>query len=248
MIEKTQKSLNVMRVYDDRSVRISKRKSGYQYYLIDANDNMEYVKLKDIDKVKRIAQRDYYQAVLDKMMTMRYRIDRFLKVYDMESIEMVYDKLCEARKALVVPVISSDEEYIMTWRNENVGGQNPFPEEGKFLTIRGEKVRSKSEKILADMFEKEGIPYSYEPQIKLNDGRCLYPDFALLNIRTRKTVYWEHMGLISDGDYAKSALNKLNLFEQSGVRLGEDLIISMESPKMPLKLKQVEEQMQRYLM
>ena len=56
------------------------------------------------------------------------------------------------------------------------------------------------------------------------------------------------MGLISDGDYAKSALNKLNLFEQSGLRLGEDLIISMESPKMPLKLKQVEEQMQRYLM
>ncbi len=209
---------------------------------------LEYVKRKDIDKVKRIVQRDYYQDVLDRLRVIRGRIERFLKIYDMDSINEVYNNLSDAKKVLVVPTIPTDEQYIELWRKRNVGGMNSFPEEGQFLTIRGEKVRSKSEKILADMFEKLGVPYSYEPQVRINDGKYLYPDFALLNVRTRKTVYWEHFGLASDGEYAKSALSKLELYEQAGLELGTDLIVSMEFAKMPLNIKQITGKINKYLL
>ncbi len=229
-------------------VRISKRKNGYQYYLQKDDGKLEYIKEKDLDRVKKIVQRDYYNTLLDKLLTVRYRIDRFIKIYDIDSIQMAYDGLSEARKALVKPLILSDEDFIIKWRDENIGGLNPFPEEGEYVTLKGERVRSKSEKILADLFEKHEIPYIYEPQIKIDSEKKLYPDFALLNVRTRKTVYWEHFGLISDGEYAKNALSKLNLYEQVGVEVGNNLIITMESGKSPLNIKLIMEKIRRHLL
>ncbi len=70
---------------------------------------LEYVKRKDIDKVKRIVQRDYYQDVLDRLRVIRGRIERFLKIYDMDSINEVYNNLSDAKKVLVVPTIPTDE-------------------------------------------------------------------------------------------------------------------------------------------
>lgn len=248
LITATRKYLNAIKISDDRPVRSSKRKNGYQYYLQKTDGKLEYVKEKDIDKVKRIVQRDYYNALLDNLLTMRYRIEKFTKIYDIGSIARVYDNLSEARKALVTPLIPSDEAYITEWRVLHVGGTNTFPEEGKYLTARGELVRSKSEKILADMFEKFDIPYVYESQIVLPNGKCLYPDFALLNMRTRKTIYWEHFGLITDGDYARHALLKINQFDKMGIEVGKELVISMESNEIPLDIKQIEKKIKEYLL
>ena len=248
LITTTRKSLNAIKISDDRPVRSSKRKNGYQYYLQKTDGRLEYVKEKDIDKVKSIVQRDYYNALLDNLLTVRYRIERFTKIYDIGSIARVYDDLSEARKVLVTPLIPSDEEYITDWRARIVGGANTFPEEGKYLTARGELVRSKSEKILADMFEKFNIPYIYEPQIVLPNGKCLYPDFALLNVRTRKTIYWEHFGLIVDGEYSRHALLKINQFDKIGIEVGKELVITMESDDIPLDIKQIEKKIKEYLL
>ncbi|SFH72967.1 hypothetical protein SAMN04487830_106120 [Pseudobutyrivibrio sp. OR37] len=62
-------------------------------------------------------------------------------------------------------------------------------------------VRSKSEKIIADALEKYNVPYQYEPMLELGYN-TIYPDFVVLNLRTRKTVYWEHLGLVSDIEYS----------------------------------------------
>ena len=101
LITATRKSLNAIKVSDDRPVRSSKRKNGYQYYLQKDDGKLEYVKEKDIYKVKRIVQRDYYAALLDNLLTVRYRIERFTKIYDIGSIARVYDDLSEARHALL---------------------------------------------------------------------------------------------------------------------------------------------------
>ncbi|MCR5474252.1 MAG: hypothetical protein K6F28_03505 [Lachnospiraceae bacterium] len=240
--------MSAIRIDDDRPVKSSKRKNGYQYYLQRADGKLEYIKVKDIDRVKRIVQRDYYNSLLENLLTVRNRVERFTEIYDIESITRAYDNLSQARKALVNPIIPSDENYIMEWREHNKGGCNPYPEEGKYQTQRGELVRSKSEKILADLFEKFGIPYVYEPQITAVNGKNLYPDFALLNVRTRRTVYWEHFGLISDGEYAQNALTKINLYEQMGIEVGKNLIITMESERMLLDIKRIEKKIREYLL
>lgn len=68
-----------------------------------------------------------------------------------------------------------------------------------------------------------------------------------MNTKTRKTIYWEHFGLISDGDYAKGVLNKLSFYEKAGLVIGKDVIFSMESKQMPLDVQQVKKKIREYL-
>ena len=55
------------------------------------------------------------------------------------------------------------------------------PEQKIFYTKKGEYVRSKSEKILADMFYDLNIPYEYECQLILRNGYEYYPDFTFIS-------------------------------------------------------------------
>ncbi|MCR5101181.1 MAG: hypothetical protein K6B41_07480, partial [Butyrivibrio sp.] len=108
--------------------------------------------------------------------------------------------------------------------------------------------RSKSEKIIADLFEKYKIPYRYEPMLELSDGHCVFPDFVVLNVRLRKTIYWEHFGLITDGEYAKKTLQKLSFYEENGIVVGKDLLISIESDQIPLNVKLLEQKIHQYIL
>jgi len=108
-------------------------------------------------------------------------------------------------------------------------------------------VRSKSEKIIADTLERRGIPYRYEAPLILQDGVTVYPDFSLLNVRRRKEYIWEHLGMMDNEDYARSAVTKLNSYINSGFFPGEQLILTMESQKTPLGTKTIERMIERYL-
>lgn len=49
-----------------------------------------------------------------------------------------------------------------------------------------ERVRSKSEKILADYFYRRKIPYKYECPLTLKGVGTVYPDFTFLSPKTKK--------------------------------------------------------------
>lgn len=241
MITKAESRLKLNKMVDERPVRISKRKNGYQYYLEESNGKRIYVKSENLEPVRKRIQRDYDLAVFDKLTDLRSKIDKFIKSYDAEAVAKEYERLCEARKKFVEPIMLSDEGFIRQWENRYVGGMNPFPKEGQYYTERGERVRSKSEKILADMFNKHHIPYAYEPCVTLHGGHTVYPDFALLNVKERRTIYWEHFGLASNGDYSTKALLKLRQYESSGFEIGRDLLFSVEAENTPLDVKGLEE-------
>ena len=247
LILKTEKRIRANRGADQRTLRLSKRKEGYQYYLEDNDGRRSYVKDRDIETARKAAQREYDMKMHKKLLILRNRLERFIRLYDIEVIENEYNNMCEAKKILVTPVIPSDEEFVKKWNEDHKGNMNPFPETGRYLTQKGEYVRSKSEKILADLFFKNEIPYTYEPAVELSNGTCVYPDFALLNVRTRKTIFWEHFGLITDGEYAKKTLHKLSAYERSNIRIGEDLLFSMESETLPLDVEQIEKKIGQYL-
>lgn len=48
-----------------------------------------------------------------------------------------------------------------------------------------ERVRSKSEVIIADILNQEGIPYRYECPLQLKGWGKVYPDFTVLSERER---------------------------------------------------------------
>ena len=122
---------------------------------------------------------------------------------------------------------------------------NPFPRVHEFVTLNGENVRSKTEKIIADLLYHLDIPYVYECPLQLSDGK-VYPDFTILNKRTRKVYYLEHFGMMDKPEYAAAAIQKIKRYEKSGYYIGEDLLATLELSDAPLGTKELERMIRKY--
>lgn len=247
LIEFVEKSLNREKLTKNQQVCVCKKGEVYQYYLVENGGKRRYVKKRDMDNVRRILQQDYYERVYGELLIMRNRIKKFLGKYDLKAISGVYERLGDGRKDLVTPVIMTDEEYIARWIKKYPGNQNSYPKNQQYPTKKGEVVRSKSEKILADMFYQYDIPYNCEPHVKLKDGTHACPDFVLLNVRKRKTYFWEHFGLLAKEGYAKDNWEKLRNYEDIGFYPGENFLYTMETEKQSLDIKRAENMIKRYL-
>ena len=180
------------------NIRVTAAGGGQSQYFFKDKDALKakYIPAKDRGNLAKMLQRDYERRVLEELVAMEKRLDVFLRNFDAKAVENIYVKLCEGRRKLVNPLVLSDEFYIQKWLEEHPGEQNPYPEKGIFETEQGEFVRSKSEKIIADTLFKMKVPYRYETRLELDGNRNAYPDFACLNVRYRKTKYWEHLGLL----------------------------------------------------
>ena len=115
------------------------------------------------------------------------------------------------------------------------------------LTEKGERVQSKSEKILADFFYRNNIPYKYEKPLNLSGYGIVYPDFTFLSRKLRKEIYWEHEGLMDKSEYAIKAVKKLNRYQMNGILPGERLILTFETEQDVLNSKIVSDLVDKYL-
>tara|TARA_R110000868_G_scaffold411483_1_gene704483 strand:+ start:565 stop:2727 length:2163 start_codon:yes stop_codon:yes gene_type:complete len=83
--------------------------------------------------------------------------------------------------------------------------QEEFRPEGKFFTsLRGDKVRSKSEQYIADWFYRNSIDYVYEPEVKV-DNSAFHPDFFI----PQANVYIEHISNKSYPSFWKEGKMKI---------------------------------------
>ena len=128
--------------------------------------------------------------------------------------------------------------------------QQKKTEAHKYETIGKNLVRSKSEVIIADRFYKAGIPYRYEQLLLLDKKTMLryYPDFTILNKRTRKIIYWEHLGKLGDQDYCAENLNKLEDYARHGIIQGKNLILTYECDGKPLSTTMLDILIKEYLL
>lgn len=210
------------------SIKSSKKKG---------NKNGRYIRKKDEMLVKKIVQRDYDTKLLEKVEEKIGAIDEFLKKYKEADIVKVYENTNQYRRALLDDAMISDEEYVTNWECVDYEGKGFAEGDVEIYTDRGERVRSKSEKIIADRLNVLGIPYRYECPLLLNGSTKVYPDFTLLNIATREEVYLEHCGLMDYPAYVEILMYKLKSYERNGIYLGLNLFITYESSKYPLNAK-----------
>ena len=225
-------------------LRIARKRKGVDYYYKEedvvkrgTSSNGRYMKKEEYSLVVQLAQRDYDQNIYKKATERSGCIKEFLKKYQETSLEEVYSKTNEYRKKLITPVILSDEEYIKQWQEVSYKGKGFDDEEKEIITERGERVRSKSEKIIADKLYSLGIPYRYEYPLTLVGGVRVYPDFTILKMPEREEVYLEHFGMMDDADYIDNALYKLNTYEKNQIYLGVNLFITHETSKNPLNTR-----------
>lgn len=234
------------------SLRISVSKGKFpQYYAYlkeenNAHTNGKFIRKKEIQLAQKLAQKTYHEEVLKVVRRQVELMEGFLKAIKVNAVEAVYEGLSKQRRELVTPIVEIDERYVQNWKNELRGGMNSYPIMTDFLTENGEHVRSKSELILANKFYKEGIPYVYEPRIALLSGRSIYPDFALLDVRERKTYYWEHFGMMDMPEYSEKMVIKMGEYMENDYWPGDDLICTYETKENPLNLRMVDQMLKKY--
>ena len=231
------------------SLRICNSGKRTQFYqnLKSTDCSDRYINGKEFPLVKSLAQKDYDSKVLHAIDRELSVIKKFSDTYFAARSEQVYGKLHKERQKLVKPIEESEEEFVHQWQKvvyEGKGFQEDAPE---IYTMRGERVRSKSELIIADLLNREGIPYRYEYPIYLNGYGRVYPDFNVLNVKSRKEWYWEHLGMMDDLGYVEKALRKLSTYESNGFFPGDGLILTYETKSMPINQKQILRLIQQYL-
>lgn len=214
-------------------LRCAINKGTYQYYIGD-----EYQGKKKRKVVQMIAQKEYWQKLLLYIKKQKVALNNLLLTLDTYALDEVYAKLHPARKALVQPYIKPIDDIIRDFKNIAYKGKG-FEEDDTtaYYTEKGERVRSKSEKIIADTLDRKGIPYHYELPIELynrNRTVVVYPDFTVLNKRTGKRYFLEHLGMMDRSSYYDKAMWKIDVYEKNGILLGENLIITHETSGSPL--------------
>ena len=95
--------------------------------------------------------------------------------------------------------------------------------------------------MIANALFSKGIPYKYERPVKLKNGEIVHPDFTILDARTRKEFFLEHLGKVDDPGYVNRNMQKFREYERSGINLGKNLLVTYESTKNPLNTRIVEE-------
>ena len=248
--------------YPADSLRISHSNGCVQYYFRE-NQNMHanetaspenmknesrYKYKKDRDLAEKISQRDYEKRLLKELKKRYAAVKKTGKVYACTNPEAVLKTFSKDRQQLIRPYVLSKDEYIRKWLDEDYPKKMFTEFTQEIYTVNGERVRSKSEKIIADMLFRYHIPYRYEYPLELTGYGTIHPDFLVLNPETRKEYYWEHLGMMDDEKYVKDALARIEAYEKNDIFPGQELILTGETRTRALNIRVLEKIVQRYFM
>ena len=231
-------------------LRCATKGNSFQYY-----NGTTYLGKDKAKFISEIANREYLEKLLPLIKRKIKKLEdcRRCLNYDFSEDEAVYLGLHPARKKWVDPIIRIREIYIEEWANTPYEKWEISDEcaKGNFFTVKGERVRSKSEKIIADELTRYGIPYRYEYPLQLKDGNRIIikrPDFIALNPNTLEETIIEHLGMMDSEKYYNGSLNKINLYEKNGYLIGDNLLLFHESSDAPLNTQITDRYIENFLL
>ena len=234
------------------TLRISMDKNKVRYFHHIPNENNKkkdiYISKADKELPTRLAQNTYDNKLRNLVKKRLEQLRRLLKDYEDNEIEQLYTKEHPERQKLIQPVRPTWEQRLNEWEKEAYKGKAFAENIPVITTAKGERVRSKSEKILADYFYHAGITYKYEHPIFLKGFGVVYPDFTFLSRKTGEEIYWEHNGRMDDSEYARKAIRKIETYEKNGIFPGKRLILTFETLQDGLDMKVVERLVKEYLL
>lgn len=229
-------------------VSVSKNGTSYYHYTDVAHKNGKYISRKNKELIQRLAQKEYDIKVLRDAERKLKHIKLLANLYGEQEIEDIFYREHVERKKWIRPVEPVWEEMVREWQSEVYQGKSFEEENPVIYTEKGERVRSKSEKILADYFYRHDIPYKYERPLYLEGFGIVYPDFTILSRKTGEEIYWEHNGKMDDPVYARGTVKKIETYEKNNIFSGEKLILTYETERTVLHTKIIERLAKKYLL
>lgn len=205
--------LNILSKYPEGSL-VHHRKNGKPEQL--------YINLYDSKKTSR----KYLSKKKDKALIAsleKKQKERPALIHELHHIKVIMDRLVPLSRKIINDINNTN----------TTNNYSPCPSENtnyteglRFITARGEKVRSKSEKLIADLLFTYKLNYKYEKRLVLN-GRDYYPDFTIINPLSGQPCYWEHLGL-TDTEYKEKWSLKEKAYRNHSILKDVNLIVSTE--------------------
>ena len=230
-------------------LNVARSGNRIQYYFKNSpkDKKRKYIKKSHQTLIRGLCQKDYDERILDTAQHELKLLTKLQTLYKKGSCESIYPNLIPERKTWVEPIELSDEEFVEKWTQEQYtpkAFREGIPE---LYTDYGERVRSKSEILIANALKKHHIPYRYEAPLYLTGIGTIHPDFTVLKIKERKIYYWEHLGKMDDPEYIESALQRIDMYEKNNIFTGDQLILSHETIQRPISSQKIEQLIQKYL-
>ena len=220
-------------------IKINASSKYPQIYLITKSKDLngKYLGKKDANMISRYCQRDYSKRVLKKIQDLINKLEKFLNALPSElcsaSLENFLAEKNQVRRKYLTDSVLSDEEFVKAWLFVKYKGKAFLETNSELVTDRGERVRSKSEMLIANKLATLGIPFKI----------TVYPDFTLLNKETRKEIILEHFGRMDDPEYVSHTLEKLNLYGRNGIFPGSRFLFTTETSRHPFDMRLFEKQL-----
>lgn len=218
------------------SIRIHRKGKYVQYSLISVDRGglrrENSIRKKDLENYKD--QIDLFCAkkvkpVVKKLIS---ALEKDIASYDDAALEQVFQKLCELFGDLVPEKYWSNKMLMSKWQ------ETPYPrldyktDKLIFTTLRGDKVRSKVEVMVADILYNMNIPYRYDARL-VKGGVTFWPDFTMISPVSGKVTYLEVFGMMTDKKYAADNMKKINSYHKAGIIQGDRLIMVFDSEDTP---------------
>ena len=209
-IENIEKKLKVL---PEGRIVVRRQNGNVYYYFAKPKTKDRYLTKADAKLISQLLQKRYLKEVLKAAKNELAVLSKMLTLYPEDLPEELYKKLPEELRTGVEPVILGNEQDAREWMNEPFIGK-PFKDDAPvYKTIKGERVRSKSEVMIADRMFFRGVPYKYECPIMI-DGQVIHPDFTMKRMSDNKLI--------------------VNLYNQAGIMQGDRLTFSFETADKPL--------------
>ena len=234
--ELNKKAEEKIKAYPEGRIKVKHREKGTCYYECLNNDDDKYIHKDNTQMIIDLMQKNYLEKVVKSTRKEIAALNSFLKAYPDCIAEDIYDQLTPERQKWVKPIIPTDEQFVAEWQNRPYTPK-PFKKGTPYFeTLRGERVRSKSEVIIADRLYTSGIPYKYECPLIIGD-EVIYPDFTILRVSDRKILYLEHNGKVGDQEYGDDMVDRINKYSLAGIMQNDKLYFTFESANRPLDVR-----------
>lgn len=231
-------------------LRIAKSNGCVQYYYSKEgeNKNGDYISTENIGLAKSLAQKTYDKKILQYVEKALGRLNKLLEIYRDGGFDEIYYSQRPDRQTLITPVMPTYEQQLEKWMAIPYKGKGFVESDREELTNNNVRVRSKSERIIANYLESLNIPYKYECPLDLNGFGRVYPDFTFLSRKTGNVIYWEHEGMMGLPEYSKNAVKKINCYEKNGIFPGKNLILTFETEDTTIDQNLIKIIVERYLL
>ena len=233
------------------TIRERKRRGFTYYYQRNFGENNldkeYYIPKSNSRLINLLLQNQYASKVAPYYETQLNLIHQLQAVIAQDTDRKFYDSLSEESKQHLVPLVPYEPDIIQEWLNQPFARNQYYLENAVHDSLRGDKLRSKSEVLIANALYHAGLPYFVDIEMRI-DGTPMYPDFLILRPSDKKEFIWEHFGLMSDPIYVDNAVKKIHMYDDLGFHIGDNFIVTFENTFFPLSSTMVEGIIERWFM